>query len=92
MAFDTISMLSWQESKKKKSVFPKMSICSFKSWLSSEVLTSVPTEQRSGQHLRGILSGEDHHHHRLHRQRLQSFYHDHVQAGGGSSNSDNASH
>jgi len=47
-------------------------------------LTSDPhTEQRSGQHLRGLLSREDHHHHRLHGLRLQSLHNDHLQAGGG---------
>uniref|UniRef100_G3NDT7 K Homology domain-containing protein n=1 Tax=Gasterosteus aculeatus aculeatus TaxID=481459 RepID=G3NDT7_GASAC len=45
--------------------------------------TNTGGEQRTGQHLRGLLSGEDHHHHRLHGLRLQSFHHDHVQAGGG---------
>lgn len=42
-----------------------------------------PTEQRTGQHLRGLLPREDHHHHGLHGLRLQSVHHDHPQAGGG---------
>lgn len=57
-------------------------------WLRTD-LTS--TEQRSGQHLRGLLSGEDHHHHRLHRLRLQSFHHDHVQTGRGKRNAAHSS-
>lgn len=43
------------------------------------------TEQRTCQHLRGLLPREDHHHHRLHGLRLQGVHHDHPQAGGGES-------